>query len=100
MTTYFVSRHPGAREWAQRRNIQIDRQVDHLDIGAIRPGDIVVGTLPVHLAAAVCACGARYLHLSMNLPGEMRGRELSADEMDACSARLEAFTIRKEDPTA
>lgn len=97
MTTWFVSRHPGARDWAQRHNITVDRQVNHLETGTLQTGDVVIGTLPVHLAAAVCAQGARYLHLSLNLPEALRGQELSADDMERCSARLEAYSVRKED---
>jgi CRISPR-associated protein Csx16 len=97
MTTWFVSRHPGARDWAQRHNIRVDRQVNHIEMNELQPGDVVIGTLPVHLAAAVCARGASYLHLSLTLPEALRGQELSADDMEACSARLEAFFVRKED---
>jgi CRISPR-associated protein Csx16 len=32
MTTYFISRHPGAIEWARRENIDYDEQLNHLDI--------------------------------------------------------------------
>ncbi len=94
-TVWFVSRHAGAVEWAERRGIGVDRLVSHLDPTDIRPGDTVIGTLPVHLAAEVCARGARYLHLSLDLPPEMRGRDLSADDMDACNARLEEYGIQR-----
>ena len=73
MTRYFVSRHPGAVTWAKRQGIHVDRIIDHLDIALIHSGDTVIGTLPVNLAAEVCRRGARYLHLSLNLPAELRG---------------------------
>jgi CRISPR-associated protein Csx16 len=93
--TWFVSRHPGAREWAARRGIAVDRAVAHLDVAQVRAGDTVIGTLPVNLAAEVCACGARYLHLSLDLPEAMRGRELSAEELEGCGARLEPFVVER-----
>ncbi|WP_374617059.1 CRISPR-associated protein Csx16 [Thauera aminoaromatica] len=93
MTTWFVTRHPGAIEWARRRGLHIDRKISHLTLEEISPGDTVIGILPVHLAAQVCARGAHYLNLSLDLPAEARGRELSADELDACGARLEAYAI-------
>ncbi|BCX88945.1 CRISPR-associated protein Csx16 [Methylomarinovum tepidoasis] len=99
-TTFFVSRHPGAVEWARRQGLRIDRQVDHLDVEEIQPGDTVIGTLPVHLAAQVCRRGARYLHLSLEIPPEARGRELSAEELDKYGARLEEYEIRKIQGTA
>ncbi|MDX8402659.1 MAG: CRISPR-associated protein Csx16 [Mariprofundaceae bacterium] len=94
-TTWFVTRHTGAVEWAARQGIAVDRQVAHLDPAQVAAGDTVMGSLPVHLAAEVCARGARYLHLSIDLPPELRGRELSADEMAACNARLEAYEVRR-----
>lgn len=94
MKTYFVSRHPGAVEWARRHGIQA-LQLHHLDIDRICKGDIVIGTLPVNLAEKVCSNGARYYHLSLDLPFEARARELSAEEMTRFNARLEEFSVRK-----
>lgn len=94
MTTWFVSRHPGALEWASRQGLHVDRQISHLDATALRPGDIVIGTLPVHLAAEVCARGAYFYNLSLDLPPAARGRELSAEELDAYGARLEGYDIK------
>lgn len=93
MTTYLVTRHPGAIAWAERQGIQVDRQIDHLDPGIVAAGDTVIGILPVNLAAQVCARGGRYLNLSLDLPAEARGRELSADELEAYGARLEAYVV-------
>ncbi len=55
MTTYFVTRHPGAWEWAQQQGITVDTQVDHLDVAQVKVGDVVIGTLSVNLVAEVCA---------------------------------------------
>ena len=93
MTTYFVTRHPGARDWAAAEGLTVDRVIGHLDPAIIAPGDIVVGSLPVNLAAGVCARGAAYLHLSLDLPAELRGRELSAEQMRTCGARLERYVV-------
>lgn len=93
--TYFISRHPGAAAWASARALAVDRFAAELDTAQIRAGDIVMGTLPVHLAAAVCARGGRYLHLSLDLPLARRGAELDAAGMEACGARLEEFRIAK-----
>lgn len=90
---FFISRHPGAVEWARRQGLAVDHWLTHLDPAAVRPGDTVAGTLPIHLAAQVCARGGRYLHLSLDLSAHLRGRELSADELDEAGARLESFHI-------
>ena len=86
----FVTRHKGAVEWARRQGIEAET-VAHLDPEEIRPGDTVIGTLPVHLVAEICQRGARYLHLTLDLPREARGRELSADDLEAFGARLQEF---------
>ena len=93
MTNWFVTRHPGAVEWAARKGLHIDRHVTHLDPDTVAPGDTVIGILPVHLVARLCVRGARYLHLSLDLPATARGRELSADELEAHGARLQAFIV-------
>lgn len=94
MTTYFISRHPGAIEWAARQNMAVDQLIAHLDPAIINAGDAVIGSLPVNLAAQVCAAGAAYWHLSLELPAELRGRELSADDLQRLGARVERFDIQ------
>jgi CRISPR-associated protein Csx16 len=91
--TYFVTRHPGARAWAAEEGIPVDEVVDHLGVETIRPGDVVIGSLPVNLAAEVCRRGGRYLHLSVDLTPELRGVELSAGQMRACGARVEEYGV-------
>jgi CRISPR-associated protein Csx16 len=95
MTTYFVTRHPGARAWALEEGISVDDVIDHLDPTGIQPGDTVIGSLPVNLAAEVCDRGGVYLHLSLDLPAELRGRELTVEQMRACDARIERYLVRQ-----
>jgi CRISPR-associated protein Csx16 len=95
-TIWFVSRHPGAVEWAARRGLTVDRQIAHLETGEVKPGDTVIGTLPVNLAAEVCRRGARYLNLSLDLPAHARGRELTADDLERFGATLEPFVVEHE----
>ncbi len=95
MASYFITRHPGARQWAEEEGIEVDQLLDHLDTARILPGDRVIGSLPVNLAAEVCARGARYLHLVLDLPRELRGRDLTAGDMRACGARTEEYTITR-----
>jgi CRISPR-associated protein Csx16 len=93
MTTWFISRHPGAVQWASNQGLTGAKAIAHLDPACIQPGDTVAGTLPVHLAAQVCGRGARYLHLTMDLPESARGRELSAQELSGFGARLIRFEV-------
>lgn len=94
MTTYFVTRHHGALEWARGEGYSVE-PVAHLDPASIAPGDVVMGTLPVHVAADVIARGGRYLHLRLDLPAQLRGRELTADDMRRAGASLEEYRVER-----
>ena len=94
MTAYFVSRHKGAIDWARAQGIEA-RHIEHLELDAINAGDKVLGTLPVSIAAEVCARGARYFHLSLDVPASWRGRELTAEDMTLLGAVLEEFYLEK-----
>lgn len=97
----FVTRHPGAIEWAHRHGILgpktfITKTVPHLTediLTEIDSRDTVVGILPFHLAARVCATGARFLSLDIDVPPEARGKELTADEMDRYGACLIEYKV-------
>jgi CRISPR-associated protein Csx16 len=94
MSTFFVSRHPGAIEWAKRQKLNVTQFVAHLDTAQVQAGDTVIGSLPVNLAARVCANGAAYWHVSVSLPATLRGKELTADELERLHARLERFHLQ------
>ncbi|RDE50636.1 MAG: CRISPR-associated protein Csx16 [Candidatus Accumulibacter meliphilus] len=98
MTIWFVSRHPGAVAWAQRQGIAVDRQLAHLDPQQVATGDTVIGTLPINLAAEVCARGARYYHLTLRLPSALRGTELDADQLEQLGACIEAYLVERRSP--
>ena len=98
MTTYFVSRHPGARQWLAEEGLSADQYVSHLDPADILPGDLVIGCLGIHQVAELQARGARYQHLAMDLEADARGVELDAAGMRARGARLEEYRVRAVTP--
>jgi CRISPR-associated protein Csx16 len=61
----------------------------------VRAGDTVIGSLPVNLAAEVCARGAAYRHLSLRLLAHDRGRELSANDLDRYEATLTNYFVKE-----
>jgi CRISPR-associated protein Csx16 len=91
MTTYFISRHASAVAWANSQGVHVDQQLAHFDVSIVQAGDVVLGTLPVNLIAELNARGGRYLHLTLELPAELRGKELSVADMQAYGARLEEY---------
>lgn len=92
MATWIVTRHPGALHWLQQYDFWPDVcHVRHIDPTSIKSGDNVIGTLPVDLIAQICAQGARYWHLVVPLREDLRGRELSAEDLEALGTRLERY---------
>lgn len=54
-----------------------------------------MGTLPVHMVARLVRAGAIYYHLVIDIPPGLRGRELSASELDRLGARLERYVAER-----
>ena len=98
MTTTFISRHAGAVEWIESKGFHIDNFIAHATpefFRSLQPGDVVIGILPVALAAKVCASGATYYDLAMpNLPIEWRGLELTPDQMNQAGAELNLYNVQ------
>ena len=92
---YFISRHKGAKDWFAGKGYAVDTVLDHLDLEIISKGDVVIGSLPVNLVAAIIKKGARYFHLSIKLPMEARGVELSPEDMDRYGAVIEEYHVNE-----
>jgi len=92
---WLVSRHPGAHDWLHAQGINADHVVEHLDPEVPAPGDIVIGTFPIHIAAQLCERGVRVQFLAMDLLPGQRGKELAGEEMEACNARIEEYEVRR-----
>ncbi|SHE94914.1 CRISPR-associated protein Csx16 [Ferrithrix thermotolerans DSM 19514] len=99
MTTYLITRHDGAKRWVfahvTEYGLQINKVLPHLDPSTLERGDVVVGTLPIQIVADLCDAGITYYHLTLKLPKEKRGLELSMDELDEFEAHLERFEVRR-----
>ena len=72
MAIWFVSRHAGAIGWAKQQSFKVDHWVTHFAPEEAAAGDVVIGTLPVHLAAEVCARGAQFYFLTLQVREEQR----------------------------
>lgn len=96
MTTYFITRHVGAVDWAKANNIAFDVHLEHLlSLDELKSGDTIIGTLPINMIAQINAKGVRYIHLSLEIPPELRGVELNVEQLNACRATLEEFYVEK-----
>ena len=83
-----VSRHPSSIQWLRSQLSQVDLELTHLDTAVLQPGDCVYGNLTIHLVAALNARGARYFHLQIDLPSELRGVELDDAQLAALQPTL------------
>jgi CRISPR-associated protein Csx16 len=92
MRLILVTRHAGTIAWAKGAGLR-GRVMRHLDPAALRPGDVVIGNLPLHLVEAVLARQARFVALAVDRPAATRGRELSAAQMAALRPRLVEYRV-------
>lgn len=94
MSIFFVTRHTQAVLWAAQNGVHARdlRHVHHLDTSEVAAGDVVFGTLPLHLAAELCGKNCRYVHLTIEHDPTSRGRELTLEEMDE-RASLQEFDV-------
>ncbi len=100
MKTIIVTRHKGAAEWLrQAGHVPADGDVEvlaHLDedtITGLAEGDSVIGVLPISLAARLNDMGVRTFVLTLNIPADLRGKELSAEDMDNLGARVDEAVV-------
>ena len=83
-----VSRHAGAVEWLRRQGIE-GKVIAHAAPEDVR-GKVVIGALPLHLAALAERVG------SIDMPqlaAADRGRDLTPEEMDAAGAHLSWYVV-------
>lgn len=96
MMTYFITRHPGAVQWANAHNVSFDVHLEHLlSLDKLQSGDVVIGTLPINLISQINAMSVRYIHLSLQIPPELRGVELTVEQLKQCYATLKEFQVTK-----
>lgn len=94
--TYLLTRHFATVEWVRDQGINVDGVLGHLNsVEAFQPGDRVLGTLPINLVARLNDRSVEYWHLSLNLPSELRGKELTLAELTSCMPSLERFQAQK-----
>jgi CRISPR-associated protein Csx16 len=93
MSVYFVTRHAGAKAWAESEGLKIDACIEHLEMDQITAGDTILGTLPINLVAELNAKGIRYFHLILPLPVELRGQEITKEIMKKLGAKMQEYKV-------
>ena len=90
---WFVSRHPGARDYARHIGLPIDRWTNHLNTHDVMEGDIIYGTLPLMDIFALNQRDIAYFHLVIQLDEKQRGVEISLSEMLAMHIQFRQIFI-------
>ena len=89
-----ISRHAGAISWLASQG-WVGEVIPYLDLTTVKSHDVIVGVLPIHLAAEVCGKGAEYWHLGLIVPPQLRGVELSAEQITLLQPTLTRFNVTK-----
>jgi CRISPR-associated protein Csx16 len=93
---YVVTRHLGAKQWLATFVPKQAIYIQHLDPQRLSCGDAIIGTLPINIIAEICAKNVAYFHLSIKLPIELRGQEMSVSKLAALGAKVERFSVYKQ----
>ena len=92
MTQSIRARHAGTRALLQ--HLESETRT-HLEPDRLRPGDVVIGTLPLALAAAVEARGAAFWSFTFDQRPEDRGQDLPAATLQTRNPRLERYRLER-----
>lgn len=91
MDTIVVTRHPALVEYLKERGV-IDNDVEVVDhaTAEIVKGKHVIGVLPTHLAALT----GKYTNVGLNVPKELRGEELTLEQVRQYASTPTDYEIR------
>jgi putative CRISPR-associated protein (TIGR02620 family) len=89
-----ITRHQGLVEWLRRKGIK-GEVIAHATEDDVRGKD-VIGNLPLHLANV--ALSVTVVDMP-NLPPELRGQDLSPEQMDEAGATLRRYVVVGEPDT-
>ena len=89
MNIVIVTRHQGMIDWLAQRGI-VGKVISHATPADIAGKD-VVGNLPLGLASLANSVTTVDLP---DLPADMRGQDLTPDQMDAYGAKLSTHVVR------
>ena len=81
MEVVIVSRHPATVNYLKTVFPEA-KVVSHISsIDEIPNGSLVIGNLPIHMIAELIKKGCRFVLVSLEIPRELRGKELSESEL-------------------
>ena len=85
-----VTRHEALVEYFKELGIKFDKVISHATEEDVRGND-VYGVLPLHLASLANTVTT----IDMNLPVEMRGKELSLEDIKKYLVDISTYKVEK-----
>jgi len=102
---FVITRHQGAVDWLVQEGYIKEGEfeiVPHITsslMSILAPGDVLIGVIPMDFAAQACEKGVRVFVIALpKMTKEMRGKELSADDMRAAGAHIREYRIKRSHP--
>lgn len=95
--TILLTRHSGALQWLRNKlgaNPSFE-MLGHLDGVPLQRNDRVYGTFPMHLAARLCDAGVECWMIDFSVPIQLRGVELTAEQLDLLNAKLVRYHVQR-----
>lgn len=87
-----VSKHQATIEWLKKKGFD-GQVISHVDNPEIIKDQTVVGNLPFHLAVLAKEVGIVDIP---NLPKELRGTDLTLEQLEEFGATLNWYVVRKK----
>ena len=85
-----VTRHEALVEYFKELGIKFDKVISHATDGDVRGND-VYGVLPLRLASFTNTVTS----IDMNIPAEMRGKELSLTDIETYFTGMSTYKVEK-----
>lgn len=92
MKSLIITRHEALVEFLEKEFGIVGEVISHATADAVR-GNKVIGVLPLHLAAEA----AEIVSVDLNLPAEMRGKELTYDDVRKYYTGMHTYVVTKKD---
>ena len=91
MERILITRHPALAQFLTQQGIKFDKIIDHATAEDVKGKDV----LPLHLAALANTITS----VDLNLPAEMRGKELTIADVGEYFNSLTTYKVQKIEGT-
>ena len=96
MKVVIVSRHESTIDYLKKRypNAEV---VNHIDDPKKFKDSLIIGNLPLHMVSEILRNGNRFVLLTLNVPQELRGKELGEEELKRYAKLYEIKELKLEE---